>query len=87
MASEPEAAPVRKIAKCVAMRNKWGLLRVQYDMHSRMGIAGSSARGGMGKQMVASVPAKKNAEYDVIPLPIPSENFPKNSKIGVYLQV
>ena len=55
-------------------------------MHRRMGIAGSSARGGMGKQMAASVPARKNAEYVVTPLLIPSENFPKNSNFGVYLQ-
>ena len=51
-----------------------------------MGIAGSSARGGIGMQMAANVPARKNAEYVVIPLLIPSENFPKNSKFGVYLQ-
>ena len=56
-------------------------------MPRRIGIAIRSGNGCMGMQMAASVPAKKNAEYDVIPLPIPSENFPKNSKIGVYLQV
>ena len=86
VANEPEAAPVREMAKCVAMRNKCALLRVLYDMHRSTGIAGSSVRGGMGMHMAASVPARKNAEYVVTPLFIPSENFPKNSNFGVYLQ-
>jgi hypothetical protein len=51
-----------------------------------MGMAASSGTGCTGKQMADSVPARKNAEYVVTPLLIPSENFPKNSKFGVYLQ-
>jgi hypothetical protein len=52
-----------------------------------MGMAASSGTGCAGKRMADSVPARKNAAYDVVPPLIPSENFPKNSKFGVYLQV
>ena len=44
-------------------------------------MAGSSVRGGMGMQMAASVPAKKNAEYEVTPLSIPLKFFIKIAKL------
>lgn len=56
-------------------------------MQMRMEVAIRSGNGGNGVQTADSMPVRKNAAYDVIPLLIPPENFPKNSKFGVYLQV